>query len=158
MCWVGRGGGTGTSVGDPAAPDWTVSEQKERPGAAQHCAQAHPRGLLSLGRGTQAPVISVLLWCSTQACGFLQKWLMLLCKDLRGEENSKWGLIHRRDFCSQLYPVIQRKRNCRLPGGATQESKESKAVTSVSADTLIPTVIRIRDFKFRKSHTQLGFM
>lgn len=35
--------------------------------------------------------------------------------------------------------------------------QESKTINSVSADNLIPEVIRI-NFKFRKIHTQLGFM
>lgn len=38
------------------------------------------------------------------------------------------------------------------------QTQESKSINSINAVTLIPTVIRIRDFKFRKLHTQLGFM
>lgn len=38
------------------------------------------------------------------------------------------------------------------------QTQESKSINSINVVTLIPTVIRIRDFKFRKLHTQLGFM
>lgn len=37
------------------------------------------------------------------------------------------------------------------------QAQESKTINSVSADILIPMVIRI-NFEFRKIHAQLGFM
>lgn len=33
------------------------------------------------------------------------------------------------------------------------QTQESKTINSINADTLIPVVIRIRDFKFRRIHT-----
>lgn len=38
------------------------------------------------------------------------------------------------------------------------QTQESKTINSISADILIPMVRRIRDLKFTKIHTQLGFM
>lgn len=54
--------------------------------------------------------------------------------------------------------ILLSKGNGTVGCQEVHRTQESKTVTSVSADTLIPMVIRIRDFKFRKSQRQLGFM
>lgn len=76
------------------------------------------RKVVLLGRGTHAHVISILFWCWTHG-------LVVSCKNglccfaetyMEKKTPNGWP-FHRWALCHQLYPVIQRKRNCPLPGG-----------------------------------------
>lgn len=155
MCLVGQRGVTGTSIGDWAASTWSISNSRQRSCWALYLAPT--------GRW----------WCLWE-----EELLHMLFQFSFGVEHT--GLrFPAKMACAALQRSV-RRRKLQMAGYSTGErsatscillskgngtvscqevqTQESKTIIWVSADTLIPMAVGIRDFKFRKICTQLGCM
>lgn len=152
MYLMGQRDVTGTRVGEnSAASDWTTSKQRER----QSCLTLYLGSNTKVGasgkRNTCTCYFSSLLVFNRGLWFPAKNGLCCFAKThLDGEENSKWLAIPQVRILPPAVSCIQRKRNLSCKEVQTQESK---TIISESANTLIPMVIRIRDFKFRKTCT-----